>query len=684
MRVVSGLLPLLAAAPLAVLGGGHTETLECGDALSLASRGPFTPGQWVRVPSRVHAREMLKDDQKRDGHDAKGAQAAESAAERRVDAIIAKGETRGATRAELLAREALRFDVVANGTYPGSRTRFQVVCYGKDEGETVNYGDTVALRVLHRDQFLTDGHGGDLKDLYHSLDSGERDRNFATLARGIPRGGDGSGHFAPPERGAEFQFFDPSRPNARGAVTNNVTVVLRSTNLQTLTVEKPVLGLPYRQRVELRVLTADDLVLNHRGEHIDREASSKGLVDWSDDARAKASRGRTEYPAEALFLPRVLCATSNGRLCNGKGVCRKGRCDCAIEYDGPACEFKRQFATCHVTGDPHVQTFDGRRYNVFSQGEYLAYYNPDATPLPERKSTESVTVTMKKLPSGVTSSTNSVTVRSRKVAVKVTTNGQVTVDCGKSIAKKVRRKGGHGLAIPGSDLRVRWLRNSRRWRISSGASGLVVWVESFGWGVNVWVRTFQVPRGVSTGLCGNYNGAMEDDLGPPDYKLRDHVQPSEHLMEELTIPAEASIAECRGANLDFGSAATDMVSALTSGDPIAVGDYKFGKPQTEEEKELLKQQSITLLADADRVCGNESRRKEAHRKCECRGFDKVEEFHLFADCVLDICETLDDEFVAADCAAEQGDADEVTRIKDYQLELDRMEIEMEHHMAENH
>jgi hypothetical protein len=485
----AGALALLCLAPHATQG--FTETLECGDAMALASKGPFTPGEWLRYPSIGDATEMLSA---RSGGKAHPAEA-------HAAKLAGTKAALGATKAELLARESLRYDIIANSTEPGSRSRFQVVCYGKPEGSPVTFGDSVALRLLHRDEFLTDGHDGDLSDLYHSLSTNERDRNFATIARGVDVG---HGHYAPPKQGAVFQFFDPASPSSRAQVSTNSTVVLRSSNLQTLTIEKPVLGLPFRRRAELRVLTADDLVLDKKGNKVNVTESAAGRVDWTSEEYSKAAR--TSYPGEATFLTRVLCATSGGKLCGGRGVCRRGRCDCLIEYDGMACELKRQFATCHLTGDPHVQTFDGRRFNVFSEGEYLAYYNPDAAAGVEEKSTESLTVTMRKAASGITSSVASAVVRSRGVAVAVAADGQVTVDCGSTIAKKVRRRGGHGLAIKGSDLRIRWQPKARRWRISSGASGLVVWVESFGWGVNVWARTFQVPRGVSTGLCGNYNG----------------------------------------------------------------------------------------------------------------------------------------------------------------------------------
>jgi hypothetical protein len=449
-----------------------------------------------------------------------------------------------------------------------------------------------------------------------------------------------------PEPGDEFTLFNGQTGNLndRSVIRDNSTVVLRTHKLQTVLLEKPVRGvLEYRKRLELKVLGGDELGLDP---------------------------ANSTFPVESRWWLRVLCATNNGQLCSGRGACKAGKCQCGIEYDGPACQFKRKFAFCHVTGDPHVQTFDRKRYNVFSEGEFLAYSNVDSG------NNEAVTVSMAKVKSTITSVVRRVAVRQGSTIVTVGASNEVQVNCGRGMARLIKSKKDEGLIVKGTNLSVRWQKEARRWRISSGDSGLVVWVKSYSWGISVWVRAFTAPRGIARGLCGNFDGDMDNDIGPTEWPLQEHYQPNAHFLEDVGLPEGKGLVLCEAPGLSFAKVEDDIEQQMWRGQDIVVGELPAALTDAEKQEQL--EQATKLLADADAVCGNSAKRRAARKRCECRGFNKVETFNLFADCVLDECETSNNLFVKSACDAEQTDADEASRIVSYQQAIDQLEKEQEY------
>src|SRR5438105_643188 len=106
--------------------------------------------------------------------------------------------------------------------------------------------------------------------MFNVLDRSTRKRTFLSAHRSQA-----------PFLGDEFILFNPDDLNDRSIIYDNATIVLRSMKLQTVTVEKPILGLKYRRRLELKMLGAD--VLGNK-------------------------QGYGRFPGSAKFNLRIMCA----------------------------------------------------------------------------------------------------------------------------------------------------------------------------------------------------------------------------------------------------------------------------------------------------------------------------------------------------------------------------------------
>jgi hypothetical protein len=71
-----------------------------------------------------------------------------------------------------------------------------------------------------------------------------------------------------------------------------------------------------------------------------------------------------------------LCPTHGGRMCNGVGSCNAGKCQCPGGYFGTACQQQGVSKYCYACNDPHYKSFWGRRFDLYSTGEWVLHYWP--------------------------------------------------------------------------------------------------------------------------------------------------------------------------------------------------------------------------------------------------------------------------------------------------------------------
>ena len=378
--------------------------------------------------------------------------------------------------------------------------------------------------------------------------------------------------------------------------------------------------------------------------------------------------GKLDLPIEAQWKLDVLCGTVDGKVCNHKGTCRKQHCECNVEYAGSECQLKRDFGFCHVTGDPHHRTFDGLRYNTYTAGEFILYQNgASADP-------EEVVVGRSELvePHQEYTLNAEILVRAAGEIISVKAGTAVTIDCGENVGMQLKEMP-EGMKTPSGSLSIRWVKAIEAYRIESAKTGLVVWARPYGRNVDAWIRVYDVPAGHAAGLCGNFDRDAANDLHMPDAKLGERFTANPQVMREVTIPPSASLTSCAGAKTIFNPKADNKGKGGEELEILELGDRTYNA----DDRAFQAAQEQQLLADARKTCYRPGSLANAVEKCNCLGLPGA--FHLYADCINDVCvsNALADQLVRSDCEASRLDAVMLSKIGQLQKNMDNEQAAQE-------
>ncbi|KAM3613584.1 uncharacterized protein V6R79_001825 [Siganus canaliculatus] len=241
-------------------------------------------------------------------------------------------------------------------------------------------------------------------------------------------------------------------------------------------------------------------------------------------------QGRYYNPRQSFWADEVC-----GRLCEcdptlGLVVCREASCSanerCALVDGERGCQ-PISYATCHASGDPHYQTFDGRRFDFQGTCVYqLVGLRTQRSGLVPFK----VTVQNDHRGSQAVSYTRTVTLTiygitltiSREYPYRVLLNGQLALlplDYNKEL----------GVFLSG------------RTAVVKTVAGIIV---TFDWQSTVRVTLPSNYQGAVAGLCGNYNGNAQDDLAKPNGQAASNGDKLGESWQVATVPGCASV--CQG------------------------------------------------------------------------------------------------------------------------------------------
>lgn len=458
-------------------------------------------------------------------------------------------------------------------------------------------------------------------------------------------------------KNAWFDLLTPDNVNDREPLTNGAPIILRSTTFHTDTV---VAAEPKRKdKLRMELFNFD---------------YSSGRLE------AKNKKGMAQ-----VFLA---CPLVDGRLCNNKGWCRAGKCDCLAQYEGHDCRSKKEFASCAAVGDPHWTDFDGFRFNLYDKGEFLQYYDPKGD------GKEAVTgrfVPYKHNPRAAVHQGVSVRRNNEFVRIEFVPNRQsnIYVNCKKVSVPTTTKEG----------LKI-WCSNGRTCHVESKATSMRVNVANYDWGQNFWMRAYTQKDGHLRGLCGNFDGNWRDNAGYP--YMNWGWQAGVAYVRGVVIPAKHSLFHCnakKGNNLDYflqndaseqdiriephsGTDKDGTTELITMGDSAAAGahaqtmtaaqakvraaedkaaekcDENLLASTTRLETKLLNGDSLKELDAALQKCP-ENHSCSARIICGAKillGKSKV--YTTYPDCVFDECQTDDDAGLAdadEDAGAEENE-----------------------------
>jgi hypothetical protein len=315
-------------------------------------------------------------------------------------------------------------------------------------------------------------------------------------------------------------------------------------------------------------------------------AGLKGVKGPEGDPGRPGVRG-AEGPAGPEGLPGPVgptgeapCPADNlGNICSNHGTCTPGGravCVCNADFAGRFCQFRKRAAHCTSGGDPHWVSLDGRHFDYYVGGEYLQYQDPTD---PERES-----IVAQFVPCNGRAACNSALMFKRgKDVVKVAGGCQLTVNCGGDISAEV--KAGRPRTTE-MGLTVRWA--APNFVITSAATGTSLTALCGGLPYNMAININAAPRGISLGMCGNFDGNPSNDIPAnqvykPSWAEKWEVKPDQSALackaepisfaeEDVVVAAKeppqnnnAEPKKCDGNGLDpdVNCCRSDMAQAAT-------------------------------------------------------------------------------------------------------------------------
>nr|XP_016853067.1 PREDICTED: IgGFc-binding protein [Anolis carolinensis] len=209
--------------------------------------------------------------------------------------------------------------------------------------------------------------------------------------------------------------------------------------------------------------------------------------------------GRYFEKGEAFWQPdcvsHCICAENGNLVCNPKS-CPEGQL-CKVQDGALGCHVPEK-ATCHIYGDPHYVTFDGRLYHFQGGCNYTAVKLCSNASEPF-----SITTRNEDRGSSTWTALNSVAVSFRNLHVTLRKNKEVYVN-GAKVALPADLA--HGLRVEESPPHV----------VLRGPLGFMA---KFDGDQELLVQVDERYKGQLCGLCGTFSGSQLDDFLKPDGSL---------------------------------------------------------------------------------------------------------------------------------------------------------------------
>ncbi|RUS80662.1 hypothetical protein EGW08_011566, partial [Elysia chlorotica] len=153
---------------------------------------------------------------------------------------------------------------------------------------------------------------------------------------------------------------------------------------------------------------------------------------------------------------------------------------------------------CKSVNDPHITAFDGKKYDVFLEGEFVLWKHTSMK--------YEVRSFYRKCGNGGASCNCAVTVRALDDVVLLDACGPMRDEPSPAFAVTLYRNGPLT-----KNLRIKQLLEGRKYEVIL-PTGTEVKVITEGYYLNVWVQASANDFNSSMGLCGNYNGEENDDI----------------------------------------------------------------------------------------------------------------------------------------------------------------------------
>ena len=361
---------------------------------------------------------------------------------------------------------------------------------------------------------------------------------------------------------------------------------------------------------------------------------------------------------------------ATGKQCGGRGVCREGVCDCNAEYAGVVCQMKRRFASCQAVGDPHFLSFDKLAFDYYGYdakgangvgSEFLIYENPIV------KHHEAVSIGVKQWHSSPRTVAHHVAVRNDGHIMTFHMGGKVYDKCNHghdlrseilSAGKNGKRYGNWKVTITGSFTIFYAVDSRMKVRIQDGGPYL-----------NVWVEIWQAPLGISKGICGNFDGAPNNDMKDLNrgYATAGNTI-ARHWNKELerwALAPDNSMFNCK----NTGKTLTLL------GSRVSAGDEPTDNPFEEEAKKEVEEKNPAVIEPVDNPKGMKDTVMQESNNCskedtdwamgQCAPLmgadDENPELLSYENCVSDCCSNRDScaTWIEADEAAEEVDIKQI-------------------------
>jgi hypothetical protein len=248
---------------------------------------------------------------------------------------------------------------------------------------------------------------------------------------------------------------------------------------------------------------------------------------------------------------RAPCPVDNmGRLCSNRGKCMPGgsRCVCNVDYAGRTCQYRKVAGSCTSGGDPHWNSFDGRRFDYYVAGEYLQYQSKDPA-----TGGEAITANFVQC-NGRAACNNALMFKRGEDVVKIGAGCSLSVNCGANIAPEIRRGKTHRTD---SGLVVSW--QAPLFVVKSTATGTTLRGSCSSMPYSMAVNINQPRRGNILGMCGDFDGNPSNDIPAnqprlPSWATKWKVSPEQSALACKKAPIEFSL-------LAFGADAEAQISS---------------------------------------------------------------------------------------------------------------------------